>query len=181
MRPAIAHELDVMSRGAYPVDQESVTVDGKETDIKFRALSSYQATIELKIGEKSHSGKELRASIEDQQVTKYMAANNARTGCLVVTVADPKKRWQHPDTGMLIDRHQLQQMLNEAAQLAQQRLGGDARVMARVLDLTPRLRKEAGSTKVAEPKAPRAPGVEGKATSKAKGKAAGNAKSRKTK
>lgn len=181
LRPAIAHELDLMSRGAYTVDQESVTVDGKETDIKFRALSRYQATIELKIGEKSRSGKELRDTIEDQLVNKYMSAGNAKSGCLVVTVADAKKRWQHPDTRELIDRHQLQQMLSEAAQLAQQRLGGDARVMARVLDLTPRLGKEAGSVKVSRPKAAGAPRVKGKAPSKANGKAAGNAKSGNTK
>jgi len=185
LRPAIARELDLMSKGAYTVDQESVTVDGKETDIKFRALSGYQATIELKIGEKPRSGKELRDTIEDQLVNKYMAANNARTGCLVVTVADANKRWQHPDTGALIDRHQLEQMLGEAAQLAQQRLGGDARIMARVLDLTPRLGKEAGNAKVAEPKAPGASGAKGKAprkaNGKAAGKAAGNAKGGKTK
>ena len=62
--------------------------------------------------------------------------------------AASRSRWQHPDTGVLIDRNQLQQMLSEAAQLAQQRLGGDARVMARVLDLTPRLGKEVVSAKV---------------------------------
>lgn len=177
LRPAIAHELDLMSRGAYTVDQESVTVDGKETDIKFRAFSSYQATIELKIGDKPRSGKELRDTIEDQLVNKYMAASNARTGCLLVTVADAEKRWQHPDTGVLIDRHQLQQMLSEAAQLAQQRLGGDARVMARVLDITPRLGKEAGSVKAAEAKAT---GEEKKATSNANGKVAGKTKRGKT-
>lgn len=165
LRPAIARELHLMSMGAYTIDQESVTVDGKETDIKFRALSDYQATIELKIGEKSRSAKDLRDTIEDQLVNKYMAASNARTGCLVVTVANAKKRWRHPDSGVLIDRHQLQQMLGEAAQLAQQRLGGDARVMARVLDLTPRLGKEAGSAKVAEPRAPGAPVVKRQATS----------------
>ena len=49
------------------------------------------------------------------------------------------ERWQHPDSGVLIDRHKLQQMLGEAAQLAQQRLGGAARVLSRVMDLTPRL------------------------------------------
>ena len=185
LRPAIARELDLMSMGAYTVDQESVTVDGKETDIKFRALSGYQATIELKIGEKPRSGKELRDTIEDQLVNKYMAASNARTGCLVVTVADAKKRWQHPDTGVLIERHQLQQMLAEAAQLAQQRLGGDARVMARVLDLTPRLGKEVSSAKVGEPNAPGAPVAKrkgtGKANGKVAGKAAGTVKSRKMK
>lgn len=145
LRPAIAHELEIMANGAYTVDQEAVTADGKETDIRFRALSTYQATIELKIGEKSRSGRELRNTIEDQLVKKYMAHSKARTGCLIVTVADPKKRWQHPDTGAMLDWQQLQLLLNEAAQLAQQRLGGDARVMARVLNLTPRLGTEASS------------------------------------
>ena len=76
-----------------------------------------------------------------------MAARNAKSGCLLVTVADPEKRWYHPDTGEPMDRHQLQDMLTEAAQLAQQRLGGEARVMARVLDLTPRLPKEPRAAK----------------------------------
>lgn len=147
LRPAIARELDIISKGAYTVDQEGVTVDGKETDIRFRALSRYQASIELKVGEKPRSGRELRDTIETQLVKKYMAARNARTGCLLVTVANPDKRWEHPDTGESMDRHQLQEMLTEAAQLAQQRLGGDARVMARVLDLTPRLPKEPGVKK----------------------------------
>lgn len=150
LRPAIAHVLDGMFKGAYTVDQEAVTVDGKETDIRFRALSRYQASIELKVGEKPRSGRELRDTIETQLVKKYMAARNARTGCLLVTVANPDKRWDHPDTGRSLDRHQLQQMLTEAAQLAQQRLGGDARVMARVLDLTPRLPKESDVQKVAK-------------------------------
>lgn len=145
LRPAIARELEIMAKGAYTVDQEAVTVDGKETDIRFRAISMYQATIELKIGEKSRSGRELRDTIEDQLVKKYMAHSNARTGCLIVTIADPKKRWQHPDTGARLDWQQLQRMLNEAAQLVQQQLGGDARVMARVLNLTPRLGTEASS------------------------------------
>jgi hypothetical protein len=151
LRAAIAHELDMRSKGAYTVDQEGVTVDGKETDIRFRALSGYQATIELKIGDKPRSGKDLRDTIETQLVNKYMHAHNAKTGCLLVTVADPEKRWQHPDTGEHMDRHQLQDMLTEAAQYAQQRLGGEARVMARVLDLTPRLPKEPRGPKVSKP------------------------------
>ncbi|MCO5975193.1 NACHT domain-containing protein [Ideonella oryzae] len=157
LRPAIAHQLDMMSKGAYTVDQEGVTVDGKETDIRFRALSRYQATIELKIGEKPRTATELRDTIETQLVKKYMYARNAKTGCLLVTVADPEKRWYHPDTGQPMDRHQLQDMLTEAAQLAQQRAGGEARVMARVLDLTPRLPKEhrpaKGSKQTAKAKA----------------------------
>jgi hypothetical protein len=145
LRPAIARELEIMANAAYTVDQESVTVDGKETDIRLRATSMLQATIELKIGEKSRSGAVLRETIENQLIKKYMAHSKARTGCLVVTVANPKRRWQHPDTGEKMDWQQLQLMLNEAAQFAQQRLGGDARVMARVLNLTPRLGTETPS------------------------------------
>ncbi|MBB3180959.1 ATP-binding protein [Variovorax sp. Sphag1AA] len=145
LRPAIAREFQVAARGAYTVDQEAVTVDGKETDIRLRALSDHQVTIELKVGEKSRSGKELRDTVEDQLVKKYMQFSKARTGCLIVTVSDPTKRWRHPDTGVRMDRAQLQEMLEEAAQLAQQRMGGDARVLARVLDLTPRLPTEANA------------------------------------
>src|SRR5690606_34902371 len=59
LRPAIARELETSAKGAYTVDQEAVTADGKETDIRFRAVSGYQATIELKIGEKDRSAKDL--------------------------------------------------------------------------------------------------------------------------
>lgn len=143
LRPAIARELEVAARGAYTVDQEAVTVDGKETDIRLRSVSGYQATIELKVGEKSRSGRELRDTVEDQLVKKYMAHKMAKAGCLLVTVSNPNKCWQHPETKSRIDRFQLQELLDDAAQAAQQRLGGDARVMARVLDLTPRLVTEA--------------------------------------
>jgi hypothetical protein len=142
LRAAIAHVFDTMAKGAYTVDQEAVTIEGKEMDIRFQSLSKFQACIELKIGEKQRSGKDLRDTIEDQLIKKYMFSSDAKTGCLLVTVADASKRWLHPDSGEYLDRRQLQDMLEAATQLAQQRLGGDARVMARVLDLTPRLPKE---------------------------------------
>ncbi|WP_211285945.1 hypothetical protein, partial [Mycobacterium timonense] len=53
LRPAIARELELAAWGAYTVDQEAVTDDGKETDIRLRSVSGHQATIELKVGEKS--------------------------------------------------------------------------------------------------------------------------------
>ena len=139
LRPAIAHELEVASREAYTVDQEAVTADGKETDIRLRAVSGYQATIELKIGEKGRSARELCDTIDDQLVKKYMAHRDARTGCLVVSVSDPDRHWKHPKTGESIDRYGLQKLLQAKADAAQQRLGGGARVLARVLDLVPRL------------------------------------------
>lgn len=153
LRPAIARELEVAARSAYTLDQEAVTVDGKETDIRLRSVSGHQATIELKVGEKSRSGKVLRDTVEDQLVKKYMAHKMARTGCLLVTVSNPNKRWQHPETKARIDRFQLQELLEEAAQAAQQRLGGDARVLARVLDLTPRLTTEAEADSKPAPRA----------------------------
>ncbi|TAK94398.1 MAG: hypothetical protein EPO09_09795 [Aquabacterium sp.] len=156
LRPAIAREFEVSSYGAYTVDQEAVTADGKETDIRLRALADLQATIELKIGEKPRSGRELRDTIEDQLINKYMAHSKARAGCLLVTVKNPDKRWEHPETGASLDRHGLQEMLSEQAQLAQQRLGGYARVLARVLDLTPRLPTEA-KARITKADAGRAP------------------------
>lgn len=155
LRPAIARELEVAARGAYTVDQEAVTVDGKETDIRLRSVSGHQATIELKVGEKSRSAKVLRDTVENQLIKKYMAHKMARTGCLLVTVSDPKKRWQHPEKKARIDRFQLQGLLDAAAQAAQQRLGGDARVMARVLDLTPRLTTEAEAASKPAPRTKR--------------------------
>lgn len=142
LRPLIARELEVASREAYTVDQEAVTADGKETDIRLRAVSGYQATIELKVGEKGRSARELCDTIDDQLVKKYMAHRDARTGCLLVSVSDPGRSWQHPDTGERIDRFGLQTLLQAKADAAQQRLGGEARVFARVLDLVPRLSTE---------------------------------------
>lgn len=142
LRPAIALELLHMANGAYTVDQEAVTADGKETDIRFRAPPDLQATIELKIGKKNRSAKVLRDTIQTQLINKYMAYSNAHTGCLLITVSNPRKRWRHPDTHTMINRFQLQELLDTAAQAAQGRLGGSARILARVLDLTPRLGTE---------------------------------------
>lgn len=142
MRPLIARELEVASREAYTVDQEAVTADVKETDIRLRAVSGYQATIELKVCEKGRSARELCDTIENQLIKKYMAHRDARTGCLLVSVADPGKYWLHPETGERIDRFGLQTLLQAKADEAQRRLGGEARVLARVLDLTPRLSTE---------------------------------------
>jgi len=142
LRPLIARELELASREAYTVDQEAVTADGKETDIRLRAVSGYQATIELKVGEKARSARELCDTIDEQLVKKYMAHRDARTGCLLVSVSNPGRHWQHPDTGERIDRFGLQAVLQKKADEAQQRLGGEARVLARVLDLVPRLSTE---------------------------------------
>lgn len=142
MRQLIAHELQNMSNSVYTVDQEAVTADEKETDIRLRAASSgQQSTIELKIGEK-WSGRELRDTIKNQLVIKYMAAENSRSGCLLVTVSGERK-WEHPETGTLIGVDELQAMLDEEATRIIHDMGGCLRVTAKVLDLRPRLATEA--------------------------------------
>ena len=95
MRKEIAREMRNASNHAYTVDQESVTADEKETDIRLRAADSVQqAVIELKLGAR-WSGRDLRDAIKDQLVTKYMAPDECRCGCLLVTVAK-NRTWEHP-------------------------------------------------------------------------------------
>src|SRR6476659_452923 len=53
-------------RGAYTVDQEAVTADEKETDIRLRStVSSQQGTIELKLADE-RSGRDLFDTLRDQ-------------------------------------------------------------------------------------------------------------------
>ena len=52
MRREIARELSHAANGLYKVDQEAVTADEKETDIRLRSVvSEHEAVIELKLGD----------------------------------------------------------------------------------------------------------------------------------
>ena len=142
LRQSIARELRNAARGAYNVDQEAVTADGKETDIRLRSTGSlHEAIIELKVGEKGRSGSELRATLKDQLLLKYMAGENTRTGCLLITSAGPPF-WKHPDTGAALDLRALIVMLNEEAAKIEEEMGGVVRLMVFGLDLRPRLPTE---------------------------------------
>ncbi|XSG81076.1 MAG: hypothetical protein ACPW61_08200 [Methyloligella sp. ZOD6] len=142
MRQQIARELRANANGAYTVDQEAVTADEKETDIRLRSTGSeHEAIIELKIGEKDRSAGDLKATIRDQLVVKYMAAANSRAGCLLITIKSART-WQHPETGAALDLAGLIAMLNEEAIRIEQELGGSLRLAARGLDLRPRLPAE---------------------------------------
>lgn len=142
MRRVIAHELNTSARSSYKVDQESVTGDEKETDIRLRSTASeQQAVIELKIGEKDRSGRDLRNAIRDQLVKKYMAPEACRTGCLLVTVSS-NRAWEHPDTGESMDIKGLEAMLQQEAKNVVVELGYSLRLTVRILNLTPRLNTE---------------------------------------
>jgi hypothetical protein len=143
MRRELARFLRDTAKQSYTVDQEAVTADEKETDIRLRSTGSrQQGTIELKLGD-DRSANDLFKTIKDQLLTKYMASDDCRAGCLLVTIAR-NREWQHPKTGQKIGFEELIALLGaEAARLSHE-LGGTAKLMAKGLDLRPRLRKENG-------------------------------------
>ncbi len=142
MRQVIAHALHLADNHAYKVDQEAVTADQKETDIRLRSTgSNQQAVIELKIGEKDRSARDLQAALKEQLVTKYMAPDECRSGCLLVTLAKDRK-WQHPETAKSLGLAELITMLNEETARIVSEMGGSLRIVARGLDLRPRLPPE---------------------------------------
>jgi hypothetical protein len=120
-----------------------VTADEKETDIRLRStISKQQGTIELKIGD-NRSATDLFTTINDQLLTKYMAADECRAGCLLVSIAKDR-HWKHPKIGKRIDFEELIAVLNEEAERISRELGGSAKLMAKGLDLRPRLPPEKG-------------------------------------
>jgi len=145
MRRAIARELRSTSNHTYTIDQEGVTADEKETDIRLRASTSdQQAVIELKLGD-GRTGRDLRDTIKQQLVTKYMGPENCRAGCLLVTIATDRT-WDHPDTGKSLDVPQLAALLKDEAEKIMADMGFSLRITARVLDLRPRLLKTSAAS-----------------------------------
>lgn len=142
MRREIARSLKASARNAYNIDQEAATADEKETDIRFRSTAvDQQAVIELKIGEKGRSAKDLRDTLADQLVTKYMAADNCRAGCLMITISTDR-HWTHPDTAVSLDFAGLITFLGEAADAIMTRMPGALRLTVCGLDLRARLPTE---------------------------------------
>ncbi|MDR7377109.1 hypothetical protein J2X19_001767 [Rhodoferax ferrireducens] len=151
MRRAIARELTIASKLTYTVDQEGVTAEDKETDIRLRSTgAAIQAVIELKLGD-NRPGRDLRDTIRVQLVDKYMAAEECRSGCLLVTV-NATRNWDHPDTGVKLDIGGLVAMLQAEADAVNKEFLGLRRVTARVLDLRPRLGTEKAATSAKKPR-----------------------------
>ena len=138
MRREIARVLSDAAKSAYTVDQEAVTGDEKETDIRLRSTTSaHEAVIEIKLGD-HHTPKELSDAIANQLVKKYMAIGKRRSGALLVIVAE-KQRWPHPDGDDKVDVKELYSLLRKEADRVQEALGGDVRIAVHFLDLRPRL------------------------------------------
>lgn len=151
MRRELARALREAGNQSYTIDQEAVTADEKETDIRFRSTgSNQQGTIELKLGDE-RSGTDLFNTLHDQLLTKYMAADDCRAGCLLVTIARERK-WDHPKTGKKLDFEELMTVLNQEADRLSKELGGTAKLMAKGIDLRPRLGTESRPTRRAVPR-----------------------------
>lgn len=142
MRREIARELSHYANGLYKIDQEAATADEKETDIRLRStISAHEAIIELKLAD-GRSARDLRDTIKDQLVAKYMAAETSRSGCLLITLA-ADRQWKHPDTGSRIGLDELASLLRDEAARIVTSLGGTLRLQVHILDLRPRLPTEA--------------------------------------
>lgn len=149
MRREIARELRRAANGLYKVDQEAATADEKETDIRLRSTASnHEAVIELKLAD-DRTACDLRDTIMDQLITKYMGAETSRSGCLMVTLSK-NKTWDHPNNGSKIDFNELCILLREEAEKITNNLGGTLRLHIQPLDLRPRLPNEKGKTKRVE-------------------------------
>lgn len=147
MRREIARELNYRANGLYTVDQEAATADEKETDIRLRStVSDHAAIIELKLAD-DRTAKDLRDTLQEQLVTKYMAAEASRSGCLMITLAKARK-WEHPDNGDRIEFPELVALLVEEATSIVEKLGGALRLHVHALDLRARLPTEANHAKV---------------------------------
>ena len=144
MRREISRELQHSANELYIVHQEAATADEKKTDIRLRSvISEHEAVIELKLAD-NRTARNLRDTIHDQLVTKYMAAENCRSGCLLLTLAQDR-RWQHPETRTYIDLSGLMSLLSQEAQCVEASMGGAIALTVRVLDLRPRLSAESVS------------------------------------
>jgi len=138
MRRLIGRELEAMARGNYIVDQEAVSAEEKETDIRLvSTVPPETGVIELKVGNE-RSGADLRDTIQDQLVEKYLRPDRRKAGCLLVTVGVDRK-WEHPNTGERLDIEGLRRLLAEEAQRVENALRGSVRITTRVLDLRPPL------------------------------------------
>jgi hypothetical protein len=141
MRREIARELSNKANGLYKVDQESVTADEKETDIRLRSTASdKEAIIELKLAN-NRTLTDLRDTIKKQLVTKYMAPANSRSGCLMVTLSTERK-WIDPIKKSKVGFPQLIDILKKEAAKIVDDLGGSLDLHVCGLDLRQRLSKE---------------------------------------
>lgn len=138
LRRALAAELQKMARSAYLVNQEAVTGDENESDIRLASTATaLEAVIELKIGENGYSFSDLREALHTQLVGKYMAPEHRRVGCLLISVATDRF-WKDPETGCRTEFEEVIDRLDAEAKALAANLGYGAFLTVRGLDLRPK-------------------------------------------
>ncbi|MEX1826892.1 hypothetical protein [Luteibacter sp. CQ10] len=141
MRKLIGGALKTMAHGAYTVGHEMTTADDKETDIRLISTSTPETgVIELKIGNE-RPGRDLRDTIHEQLVKKYLRLDERKAGCLLVTVGR-ERHWDHPDTGERLDIDGLRDLLATEAQRVERLMLGEVRLTTHVMCLLPPLPRE---------------------------------------
>lgn len=134
MRREIVRVLQHAANGLYRVDQEAVTGEEMETDIRLRSTASdHEAVIELKLAE-NRSARDLRDAIGSQLVEKYLVTENRSTGCLLVTLAKDRA-WEHPDSSARIGLSELKTLLCEEAERVMDTRGRSVTLAVHILDL----------------------------------------------
>ena len=138
LRREIARALQHMARTAYVVNQEAVTGDEKETDIRLRSTASpEEGVIELKLAENGYSVKDLSQALETQLLQKYLAPEHRRSGCLLISIASDR-HWRHPDDSHKMDITEVVAFLNVQAKRLVDAVNGDVYVFVKALDLRAR-------------------------------------------
>ncbi|MBS4685978.1 ATP-binding protein [Aeromonas sobria] len=141
MRREIARALQYSANGLYKLDQEAVTAEEKETDIRLRSTASdYESVIELKLGD-NRTAHDLRDTIQDQLVTKYLSIETRRSGALLITLKK-ERTWRHPDSGSTIGIKELYELLVEEAKRVEANMGGSVSIVVHILTIFPRLPTE---------------------------------------
>ena len=91
---AIANELDLRKDDVYSIEREPEQADHNEPDISIQRAGIPQALpIEIKVAD-SWSYMELKNTISDQLIGKYMKPRGATHGLLVLTYHGKKKSWR---------------------------------------------------------------------------------------
>lgn len=138
LRKSLAGELKNLARGAYLVNQEAVTGDEKETDIRLASTKApLEAVVELKIGENGYSFTDLQQALHTQLAGKYMAPEHRRVGCLLISIARDR-HWIDPATKARMEFEEIVSRLDTEAKELAANLGYGAYLAVKGLDLRPR-------------------------------------------
>ena len=142
IRREIARKLKDTANDIYRVNQEAVTSEEKETDIRLcSTVSDHEAVIELKIAD-NRTARDLRDTIQSQLVERYMGPDNRKSGCLLISLSRDRW-WRHPNNNTRLNLSGLKSLLCQEAMKVEQKMAGNVRLGVHVLDLRPPLPRDA--------------------------------------